>query len=253
MTKPIEEDEDYAERSKTWTSLDHMEPLMKLLKGNLGIIFTNHDLTDMKNLIDRHAREAPAKVGAVTQSDVWTRAGPAGLDPKQTGFFQNLQIPTKIVKTQIEIRADKQIIFEGEKIGGNEAALLKKLNIDPFSYKLKVAHVFDNGKVYGPGVLDIIESILASYKRVVSNVASISLELGIPTKASVPHSIMRVFKNFLAVTYEIDYTFEAAEILKNAAATASVVQSAPKVEEKAAEKPEEVDGPGNIFGEDDDY
>jgi large subunit ribosomal protein LP0 len=259
MTKPEEEDEDYAERIKTWTPLEHMEPLMKLLKGNLGIIFTNHDLTEMKDIIDRHAREAPAKVGAVAQSDVWIRAGPTGLDPKQTGFFQNLQIPTKIVKTQIEISADKQIIFEGEKIGGNEAALLQKLNINPFSYKLKVAHVFDNGNVYGPGVLDITtESILASYRRVVSNVASLSLEIGVPTKASVPHSIMRVFKNLLAVTYESDFTFEAAEKLKNAAAAVSAVQAAPKAvekveEEPAKDEPEEVTGPGNIFGEDDDY
>ena len=70
-------------------------------------------------------------------------------------LFQNLQIPTKIVKTQIEISADKQIIAAGEKIGTNEAALLQKLGINPFSYKLKVAHVFDNGQVHNPAVLDI--------------------------------------------------------------------------------------------------
>ena len=258
LTKPEKHEADFEERSKTWTPLDKMEPLMKLLKGNLGIIFTNHDLTDMKDIIDKHAREAPAKVGAFAQSDVWIRAGPTGLDPKQTAFFQNLQIPTKIVKTQIEISADKQIIFEGAEIGGNEAALLQKLNIQPFSYKLKVVHVFDNGNVFDAGVLSITsETILNSYRRVISHVASMSLEIGIPTKASAPHSIMRVFKNLLAVTYESEYTFDAAEKLKNAAAAAPAASKAGAVAEEAPKeepKEEEEDvGAGNLFGEEEDY
>lgn len=262
ITEPAEHEEDYEERKKAWTPLPKMEPLMKLLKGNLGIIFTNHDLTQMKEVIDRHAREAPAKIGAVAQSDVWIRAGPTGLDPKQTGFFQNLQIPTKIVKTQIEISADKQIIFQGEKIGSNEAALLQKLNINPFSYKLKVAHVFDNGSVFGAGVLDITtDSILASYRKAVSNVAAASLSAGIPTKASAPHSIMNAFKNLLAVTFSSDYTFEAAEKLKTAAANAPAAGAsagAAKQEAKAEEpEPQEeeadVGGVGDMFGGDDDY
>lgn len=259
ISEPEKHEADYEERKKTWTPLPSMEALMKLLKGNLGIIFTNHDLTDMKEIIDRHGREAPAKVGSNAQSDVWIRAGPTGLDPKQTGFFQSLQIPTKIVKTQIEISADKQIIVKGEKIGSNEAALLQKLNINPFAYRLQVAHVYDNGNVFGPGVLEITtDSILASYKKVLSNVAAISLEIGVPTKASVPHSIMRVFKNLIAVTYESDYTFEAAEKVKNAAKSGPAPAAGPAKEaEKEAEpekEPEEdVGGVGDMFGGDDDY
>ena len=259
MSEPESHEVDYEERKKTWTPLPKSEPLMKLLKGNLGVIFTNHDLTDIKDIIDKHAREAPAKVGSVAQSDVWIRAGPTGLDPKQTGFFQSLQIPTKIVKTQIEISADKQIIIEGERVGSNEAALLQKLNINPFSYRLKVHHVFDNGNVYGPGVLDITsETILATYKKIISNVASISLEVGIPTKASAPHSILRVFKNMLAVTFETDFTFEAAENLKKAAASGPAVSTgAAPAQAAAAEEPEEVEeadvGTGDIFGGEDEY
>lgn len=262
LTEPAEHEEDYQERKKTWTPLPKMEPLMKLLKGNLGIIFTNHDLTQMKEVIDRHAREAPAKVGGIAQSDVWIRAGPTGLDPKQTGFFQNLQIPTKIVKTQIEISADKQIIFQGEKIGSNEAALLQKLNINPFSYKLKVHHVLDNGNVYGPGVLDITsDSIIASYRKAIGNIAAASLGAGIPTKASAPHSILNAFKNLLSVTFSSDYTFEAAEKLKNAAKNAPAAAAAtggakPAAKEEEPEPQEEeadIGGVGDMFGGEDDY
>ncbi|CAI2374157.1 unnamed protein product [Moneuplotes crassus] len=262
LTKPIRGDPDFEGRSKTWTPIDYMEPFVKLLKGNLGIILTNHDLADIKEIIDRHAREAPAKVGAIAQCDVWIRAGPTGLEPRQTLFFQNLGIPTKISRTQIEITTDKQIIFEEEKVGSNEAALLQKLNINPFSYKLKVVNVFDNGKVYGPEVLNITpETIVESYKKVISNVACLSLETGIPTKASASHSIMRVFKNLLAVTFESDYTFKQADIIKDAAVAVSAshkksADEEPDIQEPQEEEAEEDFGGGaaNLFGDDsDDY
>lgn len=258
ISEPQPDDADYEERKRNWTPLEQMEPLGKLLKGNLGIIFTNRDLPDVKEIVDRHAREAPAKVGAIAQCDVFISPGPTGLDPKQTGFFQSLQIPTKIVKTQIEIVSEKQIIWEGEKVGSNEAALLQKLNINPFSYKLKVQHVFDNGNIYGPGVLDITtESIIESFKKVLSNTAAISMEANYPTLASAPHTILRSFKNLIAVTYETDYTFEQAEAVKNRAAAAPVAAAATTAEaapaEEEDEKSEEADlGAGNIFGDDDD-
>ena len=259
ISEPQPNEPDYQERKATWKPLPKMEPLMKLLRGNLGVIFTNQDLTEIKDVVDRHAREAPAKVGAPAQCDVWIRAGPTGLDPKQTGFFQNLQIPTKIVKTQIEISADKQIISAGEKVGTNEAALLQKLGINPFSYKLKVAHVFDSGHVYDPAVLDIkADAILAAFKRAAAHAASISLAAGIPTQASAPHSIMRAFKNLVAVTYETGFTFEAAERAKSASASASVAAApvaaaaqAAVQEEPQEEAAEEFVGAADIFAEDD--
>jgi len=47
-------------------------------------------LSDIKEIIDAEKREAPAKPGAIAPDDVWIKAGPTGLDPKQTGFFQSL-------------------------------------------------------------------------------------------------------------------------------------------------------------------
>ena len=90
-----------------------MEKLVNLLKGNTGVIFSNGDLSEVKKVLDKEAREAPAKVGSTAPDDVWIFAGSTGLDPKQTTFFQQLNIPTKIVKTQIEIVTDKKIIAKG--------------------------------------------------------------------------------------------------------------------------------------------
>jgi large subunit ribosomal protein LP0 len=92
MRKPEPADEDYAERKDTWKENPQLEKISNLLKGNTGIIFSNGDLADIKKVIDAESREAPAKPGSIAPIEVWIRAGSTGLDPKQTGFFQNLQI-----------------------------------------------------------------------------------------------------------------------------------------------------------------
>jgi len=116
MKEPEETDEDYNERKDTFKPCPQLEKLNNLLKGNTGLIFSNGDLSEIKKVIDEQKREAPAKVGIVAPDDVWIRMGPTGLDPKQTSFFQALNIQTKIVKTQIEIVADKKVITQGLKI-----------------------------------------------------------------------------------------------------------------------------------------
>ena len=145
MTKPEPTHEDYEERKDSWKSCDELDALVKLLKGNTGIIFSNGDLSEVKKILDDESREAPAKVGAIAPIEVWIRAGSTGLDPKQTSFFQQLNIQTKIVKTQIEIVADKKIITAGQKIEATHAALLDKLKIRPFSYKMHVKRVYEDG------------------------------------------------------------------------------------------------------------
>ena len=259
MTKPVESDKDYAERIESWTPIPHWEPLLKLLKTNVGIIFTNGDLTDIKEDLDKNAREAPAKIGGFAQADVIIKAGPTGLDPKQTVVFQALSIATKIQKAQIEILSDTKIISVGEVVEASQAALLDKLNIRPFEYKLEATHVFDNGKIFPATVLNIKpENILAAYKKVLGSVTAISLAAGIPNRASAPHSITNAFKNLVAVTFETEYTFAQAEALKSAATAGPAATTEAKTDDKPVEAEEEkvvedVDGPGDIFGGEDEY
>jgi len=92
MKKPEEDDEDFNERKDNWAAQPELEKIVTLLRGNTGIIFTKGDLSDIKKVLDKETREAPAKVGAVAPDDVWIRAGSTGLDPKQTSFFQQLNI-----------------------------------------------------------------------------------------------------------------------------------------------------------------
>lgn len=259
MKKPEETDEDYETRKDTWKECDELDKIVTLLKGNTGIIFSNGDLSEIKKVLDDQAREAPAKVGAVAPDDVWIKAGSTGLDPKQTSFFQQLNIQTKIVKTQIDIVADKKIISSGQKIEATHAALLDKLKIRPFSYKMNVKKVYEDGSIFNPDVLDITsEDILKRFRTTISNLASISLASGFIIKPAVPHLLANAFKNLAAVTFDTEYSFKQADKMKEAAknavhvaptAAATTTAAPAKVEEKKEEEAADVDM-GGLFGDD---
>lgn len=192
------------------------EALIDVLRGNVGFVFTNGDLGDIRNVLEENVRPAPARVGAIAPSNVIVPKGPTGCDPGQTAFFQTLQIATKITRGQIEIVNDIQLIDEGDRVTASQAALLQKLEISPFTYGLKLKSVYDNGSLFDAKVLDITDDVLAAkFGEALKTLASLSLAIGYPTQASVPHSIANAFKVNLSVTIGLDnYTFDKAETYK---------------------------------------
>lgn len=264
LTKePEEGDEDYEERKASWAPRPHLEKIVSQLKGNTSIIFTNGELGEIQDILDGQVREAPARVGSIAPKDVIVPAGPTGLDPKETGFFQKLQIATKIMKAKIEIIADVKIINEGEKVQPGQSALLDKLKIRPFEYKMTIKKVMMDGNMFDPAVLKISsEDVLKCFQKGVSNLTALSLGSGYVTPMSAPHLVMHSFKNLAAIAFATDFSFPQAEALKAAAAAGpAVVAVAEKKEddkpaaavEEEEEEEEDLEGAFDLFGGGDDY
>merc|ERR1712070_126348 len=135
--------------------------------------------------------------------------------------------------------AEKQVIFVDTKVDSTQAALLDKLKIYPFEYKMKVTKILQNENIFDAAVLDLSsEVILAKFKRAVGFQTAIALEAGVPTTSSAPHSLLNGFKNLIAVSAMSGYGFDQATAFlsaaKNAPAAASggAAAAAPKEEEK---------------------
>jgi large subunit ribosomal protein LP0 len=224
-----------------------LEKLLPHIKGNVGFVFTKSDLSEVRDLISQNKVAAPAKAGAIAPVDVKIPAQNTGLGPEKTSFFQALSIPTKISRGTIEILNEVHLVKIGEKVGASEATLLNMLNISPFSYGLIIQQVYDSGTVFDPAVLDITDDdIRARFMQGVTNIAAVSLAIGYPTIASVPHSIINGFKNLLAVAAATEITFKEAETMKEYladpskfAAAAAVTTAAPVEEKKEEAKPAE--------------
>ncbi|CAN8064237.1 unnamed protein product [Agarophyton chilense] len=225
-----------------------LNSLVDHLKGNVGFVFTKGELKEVRDRIISNKVPAPARAGAIAQVGVTIPAGLTGMEPTQTTFFQALNIPTKISRGQIEIMSNVELFKEGEKVSSSEVALLTKMKIKPFSYGLQFKQVYDKGSLYSPDVLDITDDRLKqSLLAGIANIASISLGIGYPTRASVPHSLMNGLKNLVAVSLATDYTIKAAEKIKAilddpealAAMAAAAVAPAAGEEAAAAAEPEE--------------
>jgi|TARA_B110000261_G_C12970571_1_gene312320 large subunit ribosomal protein LP0 len=208
---------DYAERtgSNVW------DVMAEQLVGNVGIVFTTGELVDVRAKIAEHVVPAPARMNAVAPLDVIIPAGPTGMEPSQTGFFQVLNIATKINKGSIEILSEVVVVREGEKVTSSAATLLAKMGFTPFFYGLETKMVYDKGNMYDVAVLDISDAdISAMFGNGLANVAALSLAANYPTVAAVPHSLVNGYKNILALTLVTDYTFPLAEKAMAAAAAA---------------------------------
>jgi len=189
--------------------------LLPHVRGNIGLVFTNGDLADVRTKLTELKVQAAAKAGSIAPIDVVVPAGNTNMEPTKTSFFQALSIPTKINRGTIEIINDIHLLTVGQKVSLSQAALLQMLGIKPFQYGLKVLTVYDTGAVYPAAVLDLTDDdILKKFFGGVNNVAAVSLQIGYPTVVSVPHSIMNGYKHLLAISVATDYTFPGSEKIK---------------------------------------
>merc|ERR1719324_168026 len=174
-----------------------MDKLRSIMVGNIGFIFaTNCTLDDIRETIGGYKVMSAAKAGQIAIVDWTIPSGPTGMDPSQTSFFQALNIGTKIVKGQIELVSDYQILKVGEKVTASQQVLLGKLGIKPFEYGMIVQQVYQDSSVFSAAVLDIKpEELIGKFCVGMANMAAFSRELGIPTEAGVPHALGNAFKN----------------------------------------------------------
>ena len=220
-----------------------LEKLLPHIRGNIGFVFTKEDLVEIRDMLLANKVRAPAKAGALAPLDVMVPAQNTGMGPEKTSFFQALNIATKITKGTIEITSDVHLITAGDKVGMSEATLLNMLKISPFTYGLVVKKVYEAGSVFEPAILDDLKAhIMASLR----NIPAVSLAIGYPTAASVPHSTINGMKKCMAIAAVTEITFKEAEKLKAYladpsafAAAAPVAAAAAPAAAAAAAKPEE--------------
>jgi len=211
-------------------SQPQLESLLEFIRGNIGFVFTNGDLKELRDMIVVNKVPAAAKSGTFAPIDVFVPPGPTGLDPGQTSFFQALNIGTKIVRGSIEISTQVHLIKAGDKVTSSAVALLSKLDIKPFFYGVLVQNVYENGSIYPARILDITrDEIVSKFLGGVRRMAAISLAVGYSNPTTVPHSIVNGFKKLLAISLATNYSFKMLETLQSASKASQ--------EEKKEEKP----------------
>jgi large subunit ribosomal protein LP0 len=238
--------------------------LLPLVQGNVGFAFTNGSLPEIRKIIQANKVPAAAKSGVSAPDDVFVPAGPTGLDPGQTSFFQALNIATKIARGSIEIINRVHLVKKGERVNSSHVGLLAKLDLKPFTYGILVTHAYENGAVYESKILDVsMDDVMVKWLRGVAFVAALSLSTGHPTEASIAHSIVNGFRKLAAIALEINYDFDQLTQIKERLANPDKFAEKEEeggeeaeeaeAEEEEEEEEEESDGQlgGGMFGGED--
>jgi large subunit ribosomal protein LP0 len=237
-----------------------LERLIPLIQGNVGFVLTNDDLKEVRDLIQTFTVPAAARAGSIAPVKVIVPAQQTALGPEKTSFFQALAISTKINRGCIEITSPVPLLEVGDKVSESAAMLLNMLKISPFTYGFDIKNIYDAGTVFDPMILDITDDDLRSrFLSGVQNVAAVSLAIGYPTVASIPHSIANAFKNLMSVAAATEISFPQVESMKafladpSAFAVEEVAEAAADEEEaKPAESESESDdsmgGMFDMFG-----
>lgn len=240
-----------------------LEGLIPHIVGNMGFIFTNGDLNSLRKEVSSFKLPAAAKAGVVAPISVTIPAGPTGLDPGQTSFFQTLNIATKISKGSIEITTPHQVCAAGEKVSTSAVALLAKMGIKPFEFGIEVPLVYEDGAVYDAKVLDLEQKdLIRMFCGAAARLAAVSFAIGEINMATIPHSFGRAFNTLLAIALAADYENEAIKKAKDAMAAGpgtgggdaggagpAAAAAAPEPEE---EEEEEAAPAMDMFGGDDE-
>jgi large subunit ribosomal protein LP0 len=247
-----------------------LDALLPHVWGNIGFVFTNADLREVREVVLKNKVPAAAKSGSFAPIDVFIPPGPTGLDPGQTAFFQALNIATKIARGSIEIINQVHLIKKGDKVTSSHVALLTKLDIKPFFYGVVVEKVYEGGSVYSSNVLDLAPADLyAKFFAGVRKLAALSIAIGYPTIASLPHILGGGFRKLLAISLATNYEIKEAKLFREAAAAGAAAaaaapaaaaggkddkkggakaEAAPKAEEP--EEEEDIGLGGGLFGDD---
>eukprot|EP01084_Bolivina_argentea_P269323 457686_1 len=244
--------------------------LMDAVRGNCGFVFTHESVAALRKELMARQKQCAAKSGTIAPVDVFVPPGPTGMEPTQTGFFQAMNIPTRINRGQIDIEEEVHIIHKGTKVGASEASLLVKLGIKPFYYGCKVVRIYEDGKMYDSSVLDITaDDIANSFYYGLRQVAALCFQINTPSIANVPHSILRAYKSALSMGLELNtYSWTGLdtikEILENPEAFAAAQAAgtggggggaatggAPAAPKEPTPEPESSATPPNPFGNDD--
>lgn len=238
--KPEPSDENY-DLHKKWNQIPELVSLIPLIKGNVGLIFSEEPYSELRVKIEEEKISMPARTGIPAPCDVIIPDGPTGVEVGKIDLFHKLNISCKTVRSAIEVVKPIKIITKGEKVGEGATQMCKVLNIIPFSYAIEFKCVYNDGVIFDQEVLGMnMSDIVASFTRSASYVTSISVGAGIPNALSVPHFLKNGFKALLAIGVNSDISFKELDAMKNAAVAAPVETAAAVDNKKADTKKAEV-------------
>jgi ribosomal protein L10 len=130
---------------------DSASQLEKYIQENCAFAISDLDGFELAGILFKKKNPIFAKAGQIAPDDIEIKEGPTNLVPGPAiSELGALGIQIAVEGGKISIKSPKVVVKQGKEINGAVAALLQKLNIQPFNIGLEPVAVYDveTGKIY---------------------------------------------------------------------------------------------------------
>ncbi|MGD0719142.1 MAG: 50S ribosomal protein L10 [Thermoplasmata archaeon] len=143
----------------------------------------------------------PARGGESAPNDIVVPAGTTSFKPGPiVGELQHAGFPAAIEKGKVVLKRDTTIVHQGQTISREVAGLLTRMEIFPLEVGLDLRALVDGDTFYPPQALAIdLDALRASFAQSARAALGLAVEIGYPTKASVPILLARAHRGALGL------------------------------------------------------
>ena len=218
--------DNYRQESKK----ENLVEFAERIPGQAAFCFTNLNIFELKKIFNQSEWMVPAKPDEITPVDIWVRAGDTGLPTGQviSELNMTLRLPTSLQNDTIWIREDTQTHHAGDFVDVKQAAVLKKLGINPIESLIKIHYAWSDGEIIPEEILYMdMEQFQKDLSSAYFSAQNLAIELGIVDKETIKPMIQKAHRGALGLLFKLPVYFEDLrdEYIRKAASNANTINA----------------------------
>ncbi len=181
-----------------------LEALASDIDGQTAVITADVNPFKLFKELEKTKTPSPARGGERAPEDIWVREGDTPFKPGPiVGELQKAGLPAAIERGKVIIKKDKLVVKAGDKIPREVAQVLARLEIFPLIVGLDLKGAYEDGMVYHRDALAVDDVVVRGQIATAGRQAiGLALEIGYPTKETVPLMLTKAFRSALSLSVE---------------------------------------------------
>ena len=209
---------------------ENLDEFIERIPGQAAFCFTNLNIFEIKKIFNQSEWMVPAKPDEITPVDIWVSAGDTGLPTGQviSELNMTLRLPTSIQNDTIWIREDTQTHRAGDIVDVKQAAVLKKLGVNPIESLIKIHYAWSDGEIIPEEILYMdMKQFQKDLTSAYFSAQNLALELGIVDKETIKPMIQKAHRGALGLLFKLPVYFEDLrdEYIRKAISNANAINA----------------------------
>jgi large subunit ribosomal protein L10 len=184
-----------------------LAPLLEHLHDQTALLSASGNPFTLYQELLRTRSPTPARGGEAAPHDIVVPAQTTSFKPGPiVGELQHAGFPAAIEKGKVVLKKDVTIVRAGATISREVAGLLTRLEIFPLEVGLELRAVVEGGTFFPPDVLKVdLEARRAELVQAYRRALGLAVEVGYPTRESLPLLVARAHRAALATAVAAGY------------------------------------------------